>query len=136
MNEEEKNSPKKTQQASQQIARLIHYLGGPDHLRPYLNTFYQRMQQDPMISFFFEGKDIDAIIQNQEALLLKVGGYAKEYRGSPPGQAHIQLPKIRIGQFERRLKILDETLEDMGVEKEYRDIWVNFEDSFRNVIVD
>lgn len=113
---------------------LVESLGGSDRLGEILEVFYQAMQKDVMIGFFFAGKDIDKIAQMQKAFILKVAGLSKEYPGKLPNHAHLNLPPILRGHFDRRLVILKQVLTDQGVSSETTQIWLEFEEAFRNVV--
>lgn len=100
-----------------------------------LHDFYQRMAQDILIGFFFAGKDIHAIAEKQKEFLLRAVGATGSYDGKPPAQAHGELPPILNGHFDRRLKILEETLQAHGLSDEDIRNWVGFENAFREGIV-
>jgi hemoglobin len=113
---------------------LVTRLGGPARVRALLALFYARLAQDPLVGFFFAGKNLDAIIDGQLAFLSKVSGEAPVYRGRHPAQAHLGLPPIRRGQFDRRLVVLRETLEEAGVDPVDVEAWVGIERSLRGRI--
>lgn len=113
---------------------LVMRLGGPVRVRALLAAFYARLAQDPIVGFFFAGKDLDAIVDGQLAFLGKVSGEVPDYRGRHPAQAHLGLPPIRRGQFDRRLVVLRETLEDAGVAAADIDAWLRIERSLRGRI--
>ena len=110
---------------------MVDRVGGPDRLRALVEKFYQRMSQDSIIGFFFAGRDLQKIIDGQTAFLMRRFGAVKRYRGRPPTVAHVSLPPIRRGQFDRRMQILRETLTDEGLPAEDVEAWVKVEEGFR-----
>jgi truncated hemoglobin YjbI len=108
---------------------------GEGRLRDILREFYQRMSKDVLIGYFFDGKDIQNIADQQFAFLLLAMGVRKTYDGKLPTHAHLNLPPIYVGHFDRRLTLLRKTLEDAGLKEEEINAWVDFEDAFRNVVI-
>jgi truncated hemoglobin YjbI len=96
-----------------------------------LQDFYARMASDPMIGFFFQGKNVKAIADKQKDFLLKAFGARPAYSGKAPADAHHTLPPILEGHFNRRLQILSATLVSHGLSPEKARIWVEFENAFR-----
>ena len=118
-----------------ELKALYGRIGGKDKLHAILHDFYHRMSQDLLIGFFFEGKDILAIADKQSEFLMRAMGARPSYAGKPPAQAHTALPPILSGHFDRRLRLLEDTLKAHGVAAEDIRIWVAFESSFRSGIV-
>ena len=100
-----------------------------------LSIFYQNQERDVMIGFFFTGRDLVAIATKQAAFILKATGLVNEYTGKSPGQAHTALPPIRLGQFNRRIEILRDTLNAAGLSSEQVTAWVAFEKMFEKAVV-
>jgi len=118
------------------LARLYLNLGSEAGLTRILRDFYRRMASDTMIGFFFAGHDTDRIADQQRAFLMRAMGATSSYTGIAPAQAHAKLPPILAGHFDRRLRILEETLRAHGVSDEDIRTWVSFESAFRDQIVD
>ncbi|MDR3608302.1 MAG: group 1 truncated hemoglobin [Oligoflexia bacterium] len=117
------------------LRAIYQNIGGADGLRAILRDFYARMKKDIIVGFFFTGFDTDLIAERQHAFLSRAMGATPSYSGKPPAQAHLELPPILPGHFDRRLRILEETLRDHGVSAEDIRIWVEFESTFRPGIV-
>jgi truncated hemoglobin YjbI len=117
------------------LARLYQNAGGEAGLTRILRDFYRRMSVDILIGFFFEGKDLDHIADQQRAFLTRAMGAAPSYSGKAPAQAHDELPPILAGHFDRRLRVLEETLRAHGLSEEDIRTWVRFESAFRDAIV-
>jgi truncated hemoglobin YjbI len=118
-----------------ELARIYRNIGGEDGLTRILRDFYRRMSGDVLIGFFFEGKDTDAIADQQRAFLMKAMGATPSYSGKPPAQAHRAIAPILAGHFDRRLRLLEDTLKAHGLAAEDIRIWVDFESAFREGIV-
>ena len=93
------------------------------------------MSQDILIGFFFDGKDSDSIADKQLEFLLVAMGVQPQFQGKGPAQAHLGLPPILKGHFDRRIFILAETLKDHGLEEKEIKAWISFEKAFENVVV-
>jgi len=97
--------------------------------------FYKRMENDVLVGFFFAGKDISAIAAKQSEFLLRAMGLTPSYSGKPPANAHTEMPPILTGHFDRRLKVLEETLTSHHLKREQILVWIGFENAFRDAIV-
>src|SRR4051794_10533266 len=118
-----------------ELKALYHRIGEEAGLERILKDFYHRMSQDVLIGFFFEGKDIDAIVMRQKTFLMRAMGASPSYSGKPPATAHEALPPILAGHFDRRLKILEQTLQAHGLSEQEAKVWLGFENAFREAIV-
>ncbi len=117
------------------LKALYEHIGGEEGLRSILRDFYRRMSTDILIGFFFNGKDLDQIAEMQKGFLMRAMGATPSYTGKAPAQTHETLPPILKGHFDRRLRILEETLQTHGVSAEDIRTWVEFESAFREGIV-
>lgn len=113
---------------------LVTRLGGPAVVRGLLADFYARMAVDPIVGFFFAGKDLARIVDGQLQFLCKVSGEIEVYSGRHPAQAHLDLAPIRRGHFDRRLVLLRETLSEHGVDDMDIAAWLQVERSLRRQI--
>lgn len=112
------------------LKELFHRIGGDEGLEKILLEFYERMAKDILIGFFFEGKNLPRIAEQQKNFLMKAWGIKEHYAGLSPAQAHIHLPPILSGHFDRRFSILKELLEELHIEEEWGDLWIRFEKTF------
>lgn len=110
-------------------------IGGEEGLEIILRDFYQRLTRDALVGYFFDGKDLEHIIQQQKKFLMKAMGATRSYNGKSPAKAHEKLPPIWVGHFDRRLRILEGTLQAHGLCAEDIRTWLDFENSFRNSII-
>lgn len=121
--------------AQKKLRALFLRLGGEDPVKTILLDFYRRMSRDLMIGFFFKDFDPDAIAMKQFELLWVASGFQPVFMGKSAYQAHLELPPILTGHFDRRLQILRETLEHHSLTPEEVSTWVEFENAFRGVVV-
>ena len=121
--------------AREDLKQLIVEIGGAEAMTQILIDFYARMGQDVMIGFFFEGKDLHHIAAQQAAFILNAAGLTERFEGKGPSSAHVELAPILTGHFDRRLQILRETLAAHSVPKSTAEKWVQFEESFRKIVV-
>lgn len=96
---------------------------GPDKLRAVITDFYGRLFDDVMIGFLFIGKDRKRLIEKEIELTARFLGADVRYTGKPLRAAHARVP-IMGGHFDRRRKILEETLADHDVDPEVRETWI------------
>lgn len=96
---------------------------GPDKLRAVITDFYARLFDDVMIGFLFIGKDRKRLIEKEIELTARFLGADVRYTGRPLREAHARSP-IMGGHFDRRRKILEETLAAHDVDPEVRETWL------------
>ena len=121
--------------SGQELKKLFSAIGSEQTLRSILLEFYQLMSRDLLIGYFFDGKSLEKIAENQKNFLLKAWGVTKSYSGLSPARAHDELPNILQGHFDRRLILLNEVLDKYGVPASAIKTWIAFENSFRKKLV-
>jgi hemoglobin len=114
-----------------ELKALFQKVGGESGLSEILKDFYQRMADDLLIGFFFTGKDLEKIASQQLKFLMRAMGASPSYSGKSPAQAHLELPPILAGHFDRRLRILEATLRDHHLTEREIQVWIQFETTFR-----
>lgn len=117
------------------LKKVFEEIGGESQVKVILRDFYSRMAGDILIGYFFTGKDITAIADRQAHFLLFAVGLKPSYEGNLPPSAHLSLPPILKGHFDRRLLLLKETLKEHGLTDKDIRTWVSFENAFRAVVV-
>jgi truncated hemoglobin YjbI len=115
-------------------ASLYDEIGGEAGLRRVLRTLYDRLFDDPMIGFFFAGKDKEKLIEHQLWFTARFLGGPSRYEGRSLPDAHAALP-ILSGHFDRRERILREVLEQHGVPEAVRDEWLRVDQSLRHAVI-
>src|SRR5690606_12265763 len=71
---------------------LVARIGGPERLYAILDEFYRRLAADPIVGFFFAGRDLAAIVAGQHAFLRWATGASADLRARHPRVAHRALP--------------------------------------------
>lgn len=112
---------------------LFEQIGGETKLREIIDAFIDRVFEDRMIGFFFRNADRKRIKEMEYQLTAEFLGAPVRYRGRPLDAAHAKHP-IMGGQFARRLKILEETLDRFQVAPAVRDAWIAHNESLRALI--
>lgn len=106
---------------------------GEERLRQIIDVFVDRIFDDRMIGFFFRDADPNRIKALEFQFTARFLGADIAYEGRPLGDAHRRHP-IMGGQFARRLKILEETLEEYGVPHHIQKAWIDHTESLRPLI--
>ena len=112
---------------------LFDQLGGEPKLRAIVDDFVDRCFDDVMIGFMFARAERSRIKRFEYEHAASHLGGPVEYGGRPLDRAH-RPHQIFGGQFDRRRRILIETLRDHDVPSEIIDAWVSHQDSLRPLI--
>jgi hemoglobin len=96
---------------------------GPDRLRAVVDDFYRRIFDDVMIGFLFQGKNRELLARREYEFTARLLGADLPYTGRSMPEAHAKSP-ILGGHFERRLKVLRDTIHDHGVDDEVARVWI------------
>ncbi len=116
------------------VGTVVERVGGLDAMRVILRDFYDRLFVDPMIGFFFAGRDKALLVERQLQFTAAALGGDIVYEGKPIPEAHAALP-ILPGHFDRRHKLLGDVLDAHGVDAEAREAWLAFDRSFRRAVL-
>jgi truncated hemoglobin YjbI len=101
---------------------LFERIGG-ETLRRVLEDFYDRVYDDPMIGYMFAASNKQRLIRKEWELVSRMLGSATtRYTGMPMPKAHAR-HRIMGGHFDRRQRLLEEVLEEHGVDPEVRAAW-------------
>ncbi|MFM2162076.1 MAG: hypothetical protein RLZZ383_1588 [Pseudomonadota bacterium] len=112
----------------------LEQLGGEAGVRAHVTAFVARVVADPIIGFWFAGRDIERIVRHESEHALLLWGADVDYTGRPLGAAHKPLG-IHAGHFRRRLAILRTVLQERGVEDELVARWVRHDERMMGAIV-
>jgi hemoglobin len=108
-------------------------LGGAAGLADVVDAFVDRVFDDFIIGFLFEGRDREALKRREcEFAAAHLGG-PREYSGRPLGQVHKPL-KINDGHFRRRIAILRTVLREQGVADEIIERWLEHDTRLQALI--
>jgi hemoglobin len=105
-------------------------IGGEEHVRGVLQALYDRLFEDPMVGFLFEGKDKAHIVEQQVAFTCGFLGGPQRYAGKALPEAHSKLPLL-AGHFDRRHWVLEQVLVERAVPEEVRTAWLRIDESLR-----
>lgn len=108
-------------------------IGGEAKLRAIVTDFIERVTSDIMIGFFFRSVDKKRLAEFEFQFARAHLGGEGAYSGRPLRAAHSPHP-IMGGHFDRRLRILDQTLRDHGVVDSVRAAWLAHNESLRSHI--
>jgi len=98
---------------------------GATKLRAVVADFYDRVFDDVMIGFMFQGANKSHLIERETELAARfLGAPGITYKGRSMREAHAK-HTIFGGHFERRLQILRETLADHAVDAEVQRVWID-----------
>ena len=112
---------------------MFDQLGGEPKLRAIIDRFVDRVFADVMIGFFFRKTDPARLKSKEYEFAAKHLGADIEYTGRDLREAHAPHP-IMGGQFMRRKRILEETLEEFGVSLPIREHWMAHTESLRSQV--
>ena len=98
-------------------------LGGQEGLERIVRDFVDRVFDDFVIGFLFEGRDKARIVRHEVELASVHSGGPGPYRGRGIGSVHRPL-RINRGHFRRRHAILRHVLEKHGVPPEVIARWI------------
>jgi hemoglobin len=114
-------------------SELFDRIGG-DALRAVIADFYDRVFDDVMIGFMFEGKNKRHLIDREwELVAALLGAPGVTYTGRPMRTAHAR-HTIFGGHFERRFELLRQTLRDHAVDPEVQRAWLDHTEALRSQI--
>lgn len=108
-------------------------LGGEEKLRAIVSDFVERVVKDMMIGFFFRSVDKERLTDLEVQFARAHLGGPANYQGRPLRNAHGAHP-VMGGHFNRRLRLLDQTLQDHGVADDIRIAWLSHNESLRSHI--
>ena len=101
-----------------------------EELRSIIDAFVERVVKDPMIGFFFNSIPIERLKERELEFAAAWMGHPVSYTGRALKQAHAQHP-IKGGHFDRRKKILQETLNEFDIPSALKEAWLAHTDALR-----
>ena len=105
-------------------------IGGEAPVRAVLQSLYDRLFEDPIVGFLFDGKDKKHIVEQQVAFTCAFLGGPQRYTGKPLPEAHAKLPLL-AGHFDRRHWVLKQVLEERVVPPEVQTAWLKIDADLR-----
>lgn len=110
-------------------------LGGEDGVDRLVDAFLDRVFDDFIIGFFFEGRDLDRVRRFEKAHARVHLGGPRGYDGRSLARAHRPL-RINRGHFRRRLAILRTVLEEHDVPGDVIARWIAHDQRLEPAITD
>lgn len=112
------------------MTSLYEFIGGEGRVREVIQALYDRLFDDPMIGFLFEGKDKAHIVAQQVAFTCRFLGGPQVYEGLPLPTAHAKLPLLP-GHFDRRHRLLEQVLGEREVPADVKRVWLQIDQALR-----
>jgi hemoglobin len=112
------------------MTTLYEAIGGEAPVRAVIQALYDRLFEDPMVGFLFEGKDKAHLVAQQTAFTCGFLGGPQRYEGKPLPEVHAPLPLLP-GHFDRRHFLLRQVLEAQGVPEQVRSAWLRIDQGLR-----
>ena len=108
-------------------------IGGEATVRRIVTRFYDRLKTDPMIGFFFNGKNIERLVEMEVRFSAHALGDPTPYRGRSIAVAHQNL-RIFGGQHLRRLQVLREEIQREGLPEPIELFWLAHQEAQRSQV--
>jgi hemoglobin len=105
-------------------------IGGEAKVRDVLRLLYDRLFEDPMVGFLFEGRDKGHIVEAQVSFTCAFLSGPQKYSGRSLPEAHAKLPLLP-GHFDRRHRLLEDVLRDERVPEEVSRVWLRIDETLR-----
>ena len=113
------------------MSTLYEEAGGEEAIKIILSTFYDAVFDDIMIGFHFRNADKERLIRVETQMTcIALGAKHMKYEGKSVRAAHAPHP-ILGGQFERRLQILREAMEEHQLPQNVREAWIEHNQKLR-----
>jgi hemoglobin len=103
---------------------------GESGVRAILQSLYDKLFDDPMVGFLFQGADKARIVEQQVAFTCGFLGGLQRYEGKPLPEAHARLPLLP-GHFDRRHWVLGQVLTEHGVPDDVKQAWLRIDEGLR-----
>ncbi|HVR20004.1 MAG TPA: group 1 truncated hemoglobin [Polyangiaceae bacterium] len=114
---------------------LYDELGGEAALRRIVDRFVDRMFDDMMIGYLFRAARRERVKDKEFEHAAEHLGAGIAYTGKPLDAAH-RPHAIRGGQFMRRVRILETTLDELGVPERVKAHWIAHTLELRPLVTD
>lgn len=109
-------------------------IGGMKTIQRVHTVFYNKIYAHPWIGRFFQGISQDVIEGQQNDFMGQNFGGPVYYLGKLPVAAHKHM-LITDELFELRKKLLEDSLNEVGLDPEHIQKWLKVDSAFRNGIV-
>jgi hemoglobin len=109
-------------------------IGGEPAVRAVLQSLYDKLFDDPIVGFLFQGRDKSRIVALQLGFTCHFLGGPQAYDGRPLPEVHAALP-ILPGHFDRRHFLLGQVLDEQHVPEEVKRVWLRIDEALRPSIL-
>jgi hemoglobin len=113
---------------------LFEAVGGLPTLQKVHKIFYDKIYAHPWIGKFFVGHSQEAIENRQTTFMAEKMGGPIVYMGKDIEMAH-EAMYITVELFELRSRLLDESLQEAGLDEALRKRWLKIDSAFMKKIV-
>lgn len=109
-----------TDDVDSQGASIFERIGGEEAIDAAVEIFYSKVLEDDKLATFFEGVDMDKLRNMQKSFLAMAFGGDRNYSGRDLQCAHAHLVEKGLNDavFDRTMKCLRQTLEQLDVDEE------------------
>ena len=120
------------------MSTVYEQLGGEAAINAAVDVFYRRVLNDPYVSRFFEGVDMEKQAAKQKAFLTMVTGGPNKYTGKDMREGHRHLVKMGLNDshFDHIICHLRSTLAELGVSQDLIDTVISVAESTRDDVLD
>jgi hemoglobin len=116
------------------MTTLYEAIGGEPKVRAVLQALYDKLFDDAVVGFLFEGRDRQHIVEQQILFTCGFLGGPQKYAGKPLPEAHAALP-LRPGHFDRRHHLLEQILDEQLVPDEVKQAWLRIDEGLRSSVM-
>jgi hemoglobin len=116
------------------VKSLYEAIGGEPAVLRVLQSLYDKLFDDPIVGFLFQGRDKQHIVSQQLAFTCHFLGGPQEYEGRPLPAVHGALPLLP-GHFDRRHRLLEQMLDEQRVPDEVKRVWLQIDEALRPSIL-
>ncbi|MFW7379394.1 MAG: truncated hemoglobin [Oligoflexus sp.] len=116
------------------MSKSLYERVGEERLQLVITEFYLRAFNDPIIGHFFFHFDREHLTRQQIDFARAMLGGPNRYQGKALRVAH-EVFAIRKPHFGRRQVIMREVLDDLAIEPDIADNWLEREEKLRPLIV-
>ncbi len=120
------------------MSTVYEQLGGEGAIDAAVDNFYRRVLNDPYVTPFFEGTDMERQAAKQKAFLTMVTGGPNKYTGMDmrEGHKHLVARGMNDTHFDHIICHLRSTLADLGIKKDLIKTVIGVAESTRNDVLD
>lgn len=116
------------------IESLFDKYGGFDTFALVVSSFYQKVLDSDELEHYFRNVNMDSLMAHQTNFIAKALGGPDAYEGRDLRQAHINFD-ITFSHFQEVAELLEESLEEAGVEGQDIESIIKIVRSLRDQIV-